>query len=120
MDRNRILAKNTVLLGIGQFIPKVLAIIILPILTGYLSTEEYGVYDLILSVASLALPLMTLLIQQGAFRFLIADNNKKQEIVSSAFGFLILLATIWTVVLFVIITINIYDPILLIEIFSCI
>ena len=52
VDRNKELAINTVILGIGQLIPKFLAIMLLPLLTSYLTTEEYGNYDLILCIAS--------------------------------------------------------------------
>ena len=50
VDRNKELAINTVILGIGQLIPKFLAIVLLPLLTSYLTTEEYGNYDLILAL----------------------------------------------------------------------
>ena len=76
MDKNKILAKNTIILGIGQFIPKIIAMITLPILTKAFTTDEYGIYDLIISFSSLAIPLMTLLIQQAVFRFLINEENE--------------------------------------------
>ena len=76
MTKNKVLAKNTIILAIGQFIPKLIAMITLPIITKAFSTEEYGIYDLIISFASLMLPLMTLLVQQAVFRFLI---NEKEE-----------------------------------------
>ena len=60
VDRNKELAINTVILGIGQLIPKFLAIVLLPLLTSYLTTEEYGNYDLILSIASLLIPVVTM------------------------------------------------------------
>ena len=77
MDKNKILAKNTIILGIGQFIPKIIAMITLPILTKAFTTDEYGIYDLIISFSSLAIPLMTLLIQQAVFRFLINEENEE-------------------------------------------
>lgn len=72
VDRNKELAINTVILGIGQLIPKFLAIVLLPLLTSYLTTEEYGNYDLILSIASLLIPVVTMQIQQAVFRYLLA------------------------------------------------
>ena len=79
MDKNKILAKNTIILGIGQFIPKIIAMITLPILTKAFTTDEYGIYDLIISFSSLAIPLMTLLIQQAVFRFLINEENEEKS-----------------------------------------
>ena len=74
VDRNKELAINTVILGIGQLIPKFLAIVLLPLLTSYLTTEEYGNYDLILSIASLLIPVITMQIQQAVFRYLLASK----------------------------------------------
>ncbi len=77
MTKNKVLAKNTIILTIGQFVPKLIAMVTLPIITKAFSTEEYGIYDLIISFASLMLPLMTLLVQQAVFRFLINEKEEK-------------------------------------------
>ena len=79
VDRNKELAINTVILGIGQLIPKFLAIVLLPLLTSYLTTEEYGNYDLILSIASLLIPVVTMQIQQAVFRYLLASKNAENK-----------------------------------------
>lgn len=90
-DRNRELAVNTVVLGIGQFVPKLLALIVLPILTTYLNANEYGVYDLIISFSNLLIPILTLQIQQAVFRHLLAckDKDDKQKYINSSFLFTI-------------------------------
>lgn len=74
VDRNKELAINTVILGIGQLIPKILGLVLLPLLTAFLTTDEYGNYDLILSIASLLIPVVTLQIQQAVFRYLLSSN----------------------------------------------
>lgn len=94
INRNKELLKNTVVLSIGQIVPKLLAFIILPILTTYLSKRDYGLYELTLSVASFCIPLFSLQIQQGVYRFLIEDNSEKQQIISNSFFFLILIFSI--------------------------
>ena len=83
MSRGGKLAKNTAILAIGGFLPKLGAFIVLPILTGYLSKEEYGTYDLVLVLVSFILPIATLQIQTAAFRFLIdvRDNKEKSKII---------------------------------------
>jgi O-antigen/teichoic acid export membrane protein len=47
MGRETKLAKNTFILAIGTFLPKFAAFITLPILTGCLTKDEIGRYDLI-------------------------------------------------------------------------
>ena len=56
MSREGKLAKNTLIISIGTFLPKLASFITLPILTGYLTQVEYGTYDLITILVSLLLP----------------------------------------------------------------
>lgn len=97
-SRNSLLAKNTLILGIGQLIPKLTALVTLPILTRHLTTESYGIYDIILSIGSIAIPVLTLLIQQAAFRFIINSKNNKKEVISSTFFCVVLLSILWGII----------------------
>ena len=88
MSREKELVKNTLVLSIGRYMPKVFAIITLPILTAYLTKREYGTYDLITTLVMLAIPIATLQIQSAAFRFLIdcrGDRDRSSEIVTNIF-----------------------------------
>ncbi len=91
MDRTKELASNTIILGIGQLVPKLISMVLLPLLTSYLTTEEYGNYDLIQSFASLLIPMVTLQIQQAVFRYLLSSQEKedKTKYVTSALIFLV-------------------------------
>ena len=92
MNRERSLVKNTLILSIGTVIPKFASFIVLPILTGYLTKTEYGIYDLITVLCSLFLPAVTLQIQTAAFRFLIDkkdDTMGKKRIITNILVFLI-------------------------------
>lgn len=90
MSREGKLVKNTAILAIGTFFPKLAAFITLPVLTAYLTKEEYGTYDLILTMVSLVLPAVTLQIQSAAFRFLVDvrhDESEKKSIISNIYVF---------------------------------
>ena len=90
MNREKSLAKNTLILALGTFIPRISAFITLPILTAYLSKADYGTYDLVLILTSLILPSATLQIQTAAFRFLIKSRNdpeRKNTIITNIFVF---------------------------------
>ncbi len=78
-NRAEELKKNTIILGIGNFLPKVVSFLILPILTANLSKQEYGSYDFIMTLVSFLLPLATLQIQSAAFRFLLDYRNDIKE-----------------------------------------
>lgn len=79
MNREKALAKNTLILSIGEFLPKFSSIITLPIITGGLTKAEMGTYDLISTLVSLFLPVATLQIQSAAFRFLIDVRKEKKK-----------------------------------------
>ncbi|MCD8187928.1 MAG: oligosaccharide flippase family protein [Ruminococcus sp.] len=81
-SRGEKLVKNTAVLSLGTFLPKLAVMITLPILTGCLTKAEYGTYDLIVNLVSLILPAETLQIQTAAFRFLIDVRGKEKEIKS--------------------------------------
>lgn len=80
MNREKSLIKNTIILSLGTYLPKLTTIVTLPLLTGYLTQAEYGTYDLITTLVSLLLPALTLQIQSAAFRFLITCRESEKEI----------------------------------------
>ena len=92
MSRGKELAKNTLILSVGTFLPKFTLVITLPIITGHLTKTEYGTYDLITTLISLVLPVVTLQIQAAAFRFLIECRNdleEKKRVITNIFLFLL-------------------------------
>ena len=82
MSREGKLLKNTFIISIGTFLPKLASFITLPILTACLTKAEYGTYDLITVLVSLLLPAATLQIQAAAFRFLIEVRHDEEQIKS--------------------------------------
>lgn len=78
-NRENKLIKNTFILSIGTFMPKFAGYITLPILTGYLTKEQYGTYDLVTLLVSLLLPVATLQIHTAAFRFLIEHKHDREK-----------------------------------------
>lgn len=90
MGRKTDLAKNTLIFSIGTVLPKISVFITLPVLTGYLTKEEYGTFDLIFVIMPLLLPILTLNIRTAAFRFLIDvrdDESKIKVIISNTLIF---------------------------------
>ena len=47
MKREEKLVKNTLILALGTFFPKLAIFIALPVLTGCLTQAEYGTYELV-------------------------------------------------------------------------
>lgn len=103
MKREKQLIKNTFLLSLGTFLPKLAALVTLPILTGCLTKREYGMYDLVTVLVSFLLPAITLQIQTAAFRYLIDNRENTKEIgkiITNTFVFIIPISILALIVLF--------------------
>ena len=103
MNRENALAKNTIILTIGKFLPQLFNLVTLPIITGKLTTAEYGTYDLILTLVALLLPIATLQIQSAAFRFLIdarKEEDRKTEIITNIVAFTTVISLAALLILF--------------------
>lgn len=87
MNREKNLAKNTLIITIGKICTQLITFFLLPLYTGILSTEEYGTVDLLNTLVSLLLPIVTFQVEQAVFRELIevrGKNDKESRIISSA------------------------------------
>lgn len=104
MNRKRDLLFNTVTIGIGSFSTKVLSILLLPIYTSVLSTQEYGVYDLLITISTFLIPMITLLMEEAMFRFLIdcKTEDEKVNVISQTFQYIIKSLILFVIVIAVI------------------
>lgn len=75
MDKGKTLIKNTAIIGIGSLGTKVLTFLLLPIYTAVLTTEDYGMIDVLMTVSSLVIPFATLEMGSGIFRFIIGKDE---------------------------------------------
>ena len=82
--------KDTLLFGLGSFIPKLLTLLIVPLFTSRLSTVEFGTADLIINTASLALALFTFNISEAVLRYTMEEKSIKEQIFQAAFSVFLL------------------------------
>lgn len=78
MNNNRytLLISNTVIFSIGNILVKLISFFLMPLYTSVLTTEQYGVAELLNSSVEIILPLATLCIVEALYRFSIdADSN---------------------------------------------
>lgn len=73
------LIRNTGIIAIGKMSVQILNVLLLPIYTKYLSTEEYGQADLILTYVTLFLPIISLQVEQALFREMTISRNDKYK-----------------------------------------
>lgn len=77
------LSKNILLFAICGVVPKLLAFVIIPIYTNYLSTADYGVYELIVTTVDLLLPIFAVRIHEAVLKFGL-DEKYDPKLVFSA------------------------------------
>ena len=103
MNQKRELIKNTLIISIGKFSTQIVSFLLLPLYTSLLTTSEYGEYDLLNTISIFLIPCVTLLMEEGMFRFLIdSDTDKEKSKVFSAtiiFSFLSFL--VWSIIIFI-------------------
>ena len=83
MNPYRKLFSNSAIFAIGDLGSRVISFLLLPLYTYYLTTEQYGVTDLILTTVNLLLPVVFLSIQNAVLRFIMDKSEKTDEIVSN-------------------------------------
>ena len=84
-NKYKYLAKNMLLFSIGNFVPKLLSLVLIPIYTKKLTTVEFGVYDLLTTTIQLLIPILTLDIQDAVMRFSLDDKCNNDDVLSTAF-----------------------------------
>lgn len=86
MKETKRLLKNTGIIAIGNLSTKVITFLLLPLYTSILSVEEYGTIDYIITLSLFTIPIVSFLMDEAIFRFLIDCKNflEKKKIISSA------------------------------------
>ena len=78
MNKVTKLIKTAFIYFIGNVSSKLLAFLLIPLYTSYISTNDYGIYDIITSIMSLCVPIVFFQIWDGMFRF-IYDYKRVQD-----------------------------------------
>ena len=105
MNRERALLKNTVIITIGKICTQLITFFLLPLYTSILTTEEYGTVDLLNTLVSLLLPIVTFQVEQAVFRRLIDNRDKeryKKNIISTAIFSVLIQCIIYLCIFFAI------------------
>ena len=105
MSREKTLFKNTLIITIGKICTQLITFFLLPLYTAILSTEEYGTVDLLNTLVSLLLPIVTFQVEQAVFRNLIdnrENEDEKKKIISTGIFSVILQCIIYICIFFLI------------------
>lgn len=100
--RNRSLIIGTVIYAIGNFGTKILSFLIVPIYTFYISPEELGEYDLLMTTVSLLSPLITMKISDATYRCIIRKEDKTENCLSATYQVLVVNSFLCVIILLLI------------------
>ncbi len=111
MNREKKLVQNTIILTIGKISTQLISFFLLPLYTAVLTTEEYGIVDLLNTCISLIVPVITLQIEHAVFRFLIEnrEDEENKSVIISTNLIIQIVQTIIYIILFMIIAKNIHN-----------
>ena len=79
-QKYKTLLNNTFLLGLGTFGSKLLTFLMVRFYTGVLSPSDYGTADLIMQTANLLIPIASLGITNGVFRFALDRVSQRKTV----------------------------------------
>lgn len=105
MSRKKDLAKNTIIIFLGKACTQLISFLLLPLYTGYLTTKQYGIVDLITTYVTLLVPLITLELEMSVFRYLVdvrGKNKDTKEIMTNNFLILFSSLAIFSVFYFIV------------------
>lgn len=77
------LVKNVAIFALGSIGSKLIVFFLVPLYTNYLSTEEYGIADLVFTIAQLVVPIVSLVIFDAVIRFGLEDSDHPEKVLRS-------------------------------------
>ncbi|MGL5693322.1 MAG: lipopolysaccharide biosynthesis protein, partial [Peptostreptococcaceae bacterium] len=84
MSAYKKLIKNSGIFAIGTLGSKLISILLIPFYTYVLTTQEYGIIDMVTTSISLLIPIITLSIFDAALRFAVKSEYNKVDILTSS------------------------------------
>lgn len=89
MNQKKQLLMNTIIIAVGKLSTQVISFLLLPLYTSKLTPGEYGTYDFLVTLSTFLVPIITLLMEESMFRFLIdADDLKaKKRIITATISY---------------------------------
>jgi len=101
-SKEKDLVKNTLLFTVGNVGAKLLMLIIVPLYTYYVSTEQMGQYDLVNTYVGLFSPLACLALHEGLYRWLLDANSKGRDILKTGLLASFISVAVFDVIAFII------------------
>ena len=97
MGKYKTLIKNTIVFAIGGLGTKLVLFLLVPLYTNCLTTDEYGISELVFTISQFLIPIITLNVFDALIRFGLSIHENRSNVVGTSFitwsiGSIILLA----------------------------
>ena len=95
------LGKHSVIYGLGGLVSRILAVLLLPLYTHYLSTSDYGKIETLVALVTVLAILLQFGISSAFFRYYFdaEDDTGRRLVLRTSFWFTMTMATLGLVVL---------------------
>src|SRR5918998_3112877 len=90
----RRLGKHSAIYGLGGLVSRILAVLLLPLYTAYLTTEDYGRVETLVALTAILVTLLRAGISNAFFRFSFDDEEPRTTVLRTAFWFTIATSTL--------------------------
>lgn len=101
MSKYWYLIKNIGILTISNLGSKILTFLLIPLYTSVLTTEEYGVFDIVQTTVALCIPILSVNISSAALRFALDKDKDKRDVFSLGVVYVFVGVSIFTLLLVV-------------------
>ena len=78
-SRYKTLLKDTLIFGLGNLGTKLILFLMVPLYTNYMSDAEYGIADLVFTIAQLMAPFLSVVIFDAIIRFGLSERERKEN-----------------------------------------
>lgn len=82
-QKSKVLLKDTIIFAIGNIGARLVFFFLVPLYTNFLSQEEYGISELVITISELVIPIATLTIHDAILRFGLSKNEKKEHVIKN-------------------------------------
>lgn len=97
MKKNRLI-ENIKYYFLGTLAIKIMQFIFIPIYSAYISPDDFGYFNMVVSIVALIVPLLYQSIWEGVLRFVISEKDRENEVLSTATIYCMILTIIYLII----------------------
>src|SRR5919204_5054599 len=95
VERLKELLRHSAIYGLGSIVARILAVLLLPLYTRYLTPGDYGLIETLVALSAVLTALVAQAMKSAFFRFYFdsAEDDRRRQVVLTAFWYVMAAAT---------------------------